>query len=500
MDLTRYQRLLGACALVSAGCGATGPADMRNSLTRGASSSGARDAAPPSCGVGSRQLPTGWTWVGAAAPASPDSGTNVSAAPGSVVTISHGAAGTLSGPQVPEALACAEFKAKLADDKGPSVLALKGDCSPFDVRRSNVTIIGVEGARVTCDKQGDGSACTARHDAELVHVQPDPEKEGSSAIENVAIIGLTFEGFRTSTPADDAIAISVKGAHNVLIAGNTVKNGGVAWKAAYDALKPEEKANWTTTAEIKPEPPETMRIPKHFNASAFRISGGTSTVVFGNKIAEMKLGYSEAVALVDGSSDFRLLGNILQGIDNIGIDVRGDEGGISRDGAICFNSLSDFVCGDPSYGHPDSDACPTGPPAEYDRSRRYPNAGGIYVDGAQAVRIEANRVDGWNYGVQVSAEEAVEAPRGVWIVNNTLMNNQDAEIHLGHRGDDRAGVDDEPGDCGTVVTHPSAVAVPVTKEGDRLLARGVYAENVARYGCACAPRINGAVPPGVCRR
>ncbi|TNF22609.1 MAG: hypothetical protein EP329_28405, partial [Deltaproteobacteria bacterium] len=120
-----------------------------------------------------------------------------------------------------------------------------------------------------------------------------------------------------------------------------------------------------------------------------------------NRLEALSLGQSEALALNGHVERFTVTGNRVRDVDNIGIDVIGLESGLpwqAREGLVRDNDVEDLRCGNPTYASDtDNDPCPDG-------VGRWPAAAGIYVDGAHGVCVAANRVRGFDRGLEVASE------------------------------------------------------------------------------------------------
>lgn len=423
------------------------------------------------------------------------------------------------------------------DQSDPLIVEVEGTCGPLDpdasesilITRSHVTLRGKPGARICGATPTNGM-----QDCPKATTKPGENGRESVLVRimepatDVVVEDLIFENYWTKDPGKDAIAVSVERAKRVLIQGNTVRNGGVDWESAYNVLTTDERTRWRERdSNADPETDSNQEHykgdnvfdPADFGASAFKLWGAWDVTILDNEISRLHLGFSEAIAIVQGSRSFAVLGNMLKGVDNIGIDVRGDDEGVSSGGVICENVLTEFQCGNPAYGNPrggtlcrscapekrsdtPGDVAPTcvceplGEPC-YGRRQLRPNAGGIYVDGGKNVVIARNVVRGWDYGVQVSSEENVQPPVGVVVQENLLLENFHSAVHLGYRGAN----DGKPGDCGTRATHNKFTGSwsdanegifiePPTPDGNECPVRTIQDNEV------CLPPKQGGTGPG----
>jgi hypothetical protein len=142
-------------------------------------------------------------------------------------------------------------------------------------------------------------------------------------------------------------------------------------------------------------------------------------VIDHNEVANLKLGFSEAVAVNGNVDTFEVTNNKVHDNDNIGIVIIGHEGkspvaaldqarnGIVR-GNVVYNNSS---FRNPSYN-------------EY-------SAGGIYVDGGKDLIIEQNDARENDIGIEVASEHAGKSASGVIVRNNLIYRNIMSGITLG---------------------------------------------------------------------
>lgn len=144
------------------------------------------------------------------------------------------------------------------------------------------------------------------------------------------------------------------------------------------------------------------------------------TGISGNRLADLKLGSSEALVLNGNVDGFLVEDNTIVRCNNIGIDAIGHEGvspsaadDVARNGIIRRNTVSDITSrGNPAYG----------------QSR---SAGGIYIDGGRDILVERNTVARCDIGIELASEHAGQGTLGILVRNNILHENTIGGIFLG---------------------------------------------------------------------
>lgn len=271
----------------------------------------------------------------------------------------------------------------------------------------------------------------------------------------------------TTRRGETAVGIHVRGAGDRLtISGNTVHHSGVAYPAG------------------------ESRICKTWNAHGILVEGvcgppgackGLQNVtITGNQLHDLKLGNSEALTVRCAVPKARVVGNLLQRIDNIGIDIIAGEGGecaLLEGAVVAQNVIEVLARGNPTY---DADG---------------QGAGGIYVDGASRTTIQENSVSGFDHGIEVGGENRERGGGTLLSCNRTCDNKH--EIHLGGMS----------GSSGTVIrghegfrrgtSCPALTTEAFHKDGDCYVAEGndegrtVEAKDCSRAslpGGACGPK------------
>ncbi len=134
-------------------------------------------------------------------------------------------------------------------------------------------------------------------------------------------------------------------------------------------------------------------------------------VIEDNLVRDCRPGYSEGVALNGNVKRFRVSGNTVHDIRNIGMDFIGYEGTApasdrARDGSVTDNYV-------------------------YDCRSPYATAAGIYVDGGRNISIERNRVTGCQWGIEIGAEAVGRDAREIAVRNNFVYLNDDGGLQIG---------------------------------------------------------------------
>jgi hypothetical protein len=175
------------------------------------------------------------------------------------------------------------------------------------------------------------------------------------------------------------------------------------------------------------------------DAHGILLSGNSATPISdflmeGCEVSNLTLGSSEAVAVNGNVDGFVIRNNSVHDVNNIGIDVIGYEGRApagsidrARNGYIVGNLVYNVDSStNPSYG-----ANPNRP-GEYYRA-----AAGIYIDGGTQCIVEANRVYGCNFGIELASERlafGVSEPGlcdFITVASNLVHHNHGAGIIMG---------------------------------------------------------------------
>jgi hypothetical protein len=140
----------------------------------------------------------------------------------------------------------------------------------------------------------------------------------------------------------------------------------------------------------------------------------SNLVIDGNEIYDCEPYQSEALTLNGNVTDFQVTNNVVRDVNNIGIDFIGGETDINPDPTkVARNG----VC--------------RGNRVERAREQGGGFAGGIYVDGGQAIVIENNFVTECDLGIEVGAENRNVVTSGIVVRDNVVYRNEKAGIVFG---------------------------------------------------------------------
>ena len=135
-------------------------------------------------------------------------------------------------------------------------------------------------------------------------------------------------------------------------------------------------------------------------------------IIDNNHIHHCDPAWSEALTLNGNVENFEVTNNIVEDVNNIGIDFIGGEDWLSskfaRNGRCAWNQV-------------------------YRANSSYEGgwAAGIYVDGGQNITIENNIVSGCDLGIEIGAENAGVVTSGIIVRNNILYKNDKAGLVFG---------------------------------------------------------------------
>jgi len=148
----------------------------------------------------------------------------------------------------------------------------------------------------------------------------------------------------------------------------------------------------------------------------------TGVTIEGNHVHDLRLGASEAIVVNGNVDGWKIVGNTIDDVDNIGIDAIGYEGVApqndrARNGLIAANVISDVdTLGNPAYDTRDGNCrC----------------AGGIYVDGGDDIVVERNRVTRSNLGIELASEARRGTTSDVVLRNNLVTRSDGAGLTMG---------------------------------------------------------------------
>jgi len=137
--------------------------------------------------------------------------------------------------------------------------------------------------------------------------------------------------------------------------------------------------------------------------------------IVGNEIYDCDAAQSEALTLNGNVTDFKIIGNVVHDVNNIGICMIGGEDWINKDrtkvtrNGVCERNK--VMRARSSYGEG--------------------YAAGIYVDGGANIIVQDNEVTGCNLGIEVGAENKGTVARGVVVKNNIIWHNEKAGLVFG---------------------------------------------------------------------
>jgi hypothetical protein len=155
------------------------------------------------------------------------------------------------------------------------------------------------------------------------------------------------------------------------------------------------------------------------NAQGIIVYGTDSAVAIreieikGNHVYNCRLGYSEGIAVNGNVDGFRIVGNHVHDLTNIGIDCIGHEGTCpdplrdrARNGDVLGNTVHHCV----SF---------------------YAPSAGIYVDGGSHIILQRNICYNNGYGIEVGCESIGDSTHDILVTSNLLYNNEVSAIAFG---------------------------------------------------------------------
>ncbi len=135
-------------------------------------------------------------------------------------------------------------------------------------------------------------------------------------------------------------------------------------------------------------------------------------IIDNNHIYDCDPAWSEALTLNGNVEQFEVTNNLIEDVNNIGIDFIGGEDWLShkfaRNGRCAWNRV-------------------------FRANSSYEDgyAAGIYVDGGNDIVVENNTVSGCDLGIEVGAENAGVVTSGITVRNNIIYNNDKTGIVFG---------------------------------------------------------------------
>lgn len=241
-----------------------------------------------------------------------------------------------------------------------------------------------------------------------------------SGKENLPIVFKNYSGeiahlkFPTTHPIDDIFpVIRISNASNIIIDGFEISD-------ITTSAKDLEPIGILVTGHGQNITLQNLKIrdirQSHVDGNALGILvQGTDALglknvrILNNQISNLETGWSETIAVNGNVEGFLIEGNYLHDNNNIGIDIIGYEDTCSscptelnraRNGIVRSNTiLNSTSLANPSYAGE-------------------PGAVGIYVDGGKDIIIELNRLEGNDWGIELSSEKP-----GNFFSNNVIVRN-----------------------------------------------------------------------------
>ena len=141
----------------------------------------------------------------------------------------------------------------------------------------------------------------------------------------------------------------------------------------------------------------------------------TQVVIEGCRIEHCEPARSEALVLNGNIDGFRVVGNVISDVNNIGIDFIGgekdimpDKTKVARNGVCSGNKV-------------------TRARSSYEDGY----AAGIYVDGGRNIVISGNTVTECDLGIEIGAENAGQVTQGITVEDNVIFENDKAGLVFG---------------------------------------------------------------------
>lgn len=151
-------------------------------------------------------------------------------------------------------------------------------------------------------------------------------------------------------------------------------------------------------------------------------------IVDNNHLYNLKLGFSESLAINGNVEQFSVTNNLIHDNDNIGVDIIGFEN-------VAPNPTYDQARNGVVQGNRVYNITSANNPA-YNGAR---GADGIYVDGGRDITIEQNIVSGSDIGVELASEHGGKNTSNVILRNNLVYNNLVVGISIGGYAADKGG-------------------------------------------------------------
>ncbi len=248
-----------------------------------------------------------------------------------------------------------------------------------------------------------------------------------------------LDGSSFSVPASDNGLILIDGQHHLIIHGLELRN----YRTSVRYRTPSGIFITGTSHHIRLLNNHVHHIETNYtgvnggDAHGIAVYGRSASapiydlLIEGNRLNDLKLGSSEALALNGNVEQFRVAANVIHDCNNIAYVFIGYEETCpdpdldrARNGMVCDNTAYNISSyGNPAYGN------------EY-------AAGGIYVDGGRDIIIERNVVYQADIGIEIASEHTGRMTSAITVRNNVLHHNNVAGIAMGGYDVGRGGTED----------------------------------------------------------
>ncbi len=296
-------------------------------------------------------------------------------------------------------------------------------------KRSDIQTPDDRGRPIVTVRQGESiqRAIERAPEGAIINVQAGVYNERIKfSRDNVTLRGekgaiMDFQGVDTSGGA-----IRIENRKNITVSGFEIKN--ITGKYTPTAIAVDG-----TSQNIRILNNDIHHVDNNSNAHAISVYGRKSTPIqnieiAGNKVHDLKLGSSEAIVVNGNVDGFKITDNQVYNSNNIGIDIIGGErvgagNDRARNGLVARNNVYNISAAEnPKY--------------------RSPSAAGIYVDGGIDIRIENNKVENSDYGIEIASERKGMNAERITVRNNELTRNRLAGISLGGGNSSNGGITD----------------------------------------------------------
>ena len=173
---------------------------------------------------------------------------------------------------------------------------------------------------------------------------------------------------------------------------------------------------------------KTPKVSSDYGANGVLLMGESEkkikqVVIYGNRLVNNVLGYSEAISVAGNCEEIYVLDNFLSKNTNIGIDFYGNAGYCS------VKKLDQPRKSVAMYNNVEKSNSP------------YDDCAGIYVDGARDIYVAENTITDSQYGIEIGAEERKDdyPVKNIIVKNNILKGNSITGIRLGGFDEEETG-------------------------------------------------------------